>query len=88
MSIKERRTCVNCVKPEKTWLGQSIIFSLLVPSVSDTEPVLTKVASVFVDLPTLLMQFEFTLPASSLEAAELGVNPQVALETNYCHSYL
>lgn len=88
MSDKERRTCVKCVRPEKTWLVQSLIFSLLVPSVSDTEPGLTEVASVFVDLPTTLMEFEFTLPASSLEAAELGVNPQVALETNYCHSYI
>lgn len=32
------------------------------------------------------MESEFTLQASSLESAELGLDPQVALETNYSYT--
>lgn len=86
MFDKERRTCVKCLKPEKTWLFKASFSPHCFHPFQTQSP--NKGSQCFHRSSHYLSKFKFILPASSLEAADLGLNPQIVLETNYCHSYL
>lgn len=72
-----RRNLHQMLEAGENMVGLSIIFSTLVPFMSTTQSI--KSGQCFSRSTYSLMESEFTLHASSLEAAEIGLDPQVAL---------